>query len=385
MSGASSRFRWGDYLMRGGAEFEPFWHELLTHGDRKVLFILGHGFDQRMCACAEGILGVGGGGARDAIVIEYHEGPASSSHSYVSQRDENGRRLTDLFKGRGAVRNRSIKMFSDDGRRVGARSIANEFMTMGEFSAYTDVVVDISALPRGLYFPLLSKLLSLFDQQDLAGQRRPNLHALVAHSPGLDRRIVDDGVEENASFLHGFAAAGFEREATREQPRIWIPLLGRSQAIQLERIYELVNPDEICPLLPSPSRNPREADDLVLEYRELLFDQLRIEPQNIIYASEANPFEVYRQLMRSMMRYQQALAPLGGCKVVLSAMSSKLLSVGALLSAYELSRWRTGASRIDVGVAHVDAQGYRIVDALEDAEEVELFSLWLCGECYETA
>jgi len=384
MSSAPPMFRWGDYLMRGAGEFEPFWCELLSQKERKVLFILGHGFDQRMCACAEKVLGVEGAGTRDAIIIEYDEGPGSSSHGYVQQREENGRQIERLFKGRGAVANRPIRMFAEDGRRIGARSIANEFMSMGEFWSYTDVLVDISALPRGLYFPLLSKLLSLFDQ-DPGEHRRPNLHVLVAHSPGLDGRIVDEGVEENASFLHGFAAAGFEREATREQPRIWIPLLGRSQAIQLERIYELVNPDEICPLLPSPSRNPREADDLVLEYRELLFDQLRVEPQNIIYASEANPFEVYRQLMRSMVHYQQALAPLGGCKAVLSAMSSKLLSVGALLSAYELSRWRSGTNRIDVGVAHVDAHGYRILEAPEEPDVVELYSLWLCGECYETA
>ena len=382
MSLESTRPRWGDYMLRGADSFGPFWQEFLSQKERHLLFVLGHGFDERMCACSDAVLSSGGVGVRDALIIEYDEGPGSSSHSYRPQRDRNSTRIDSLFSGRGTLGHRPIKMFSDDGRRIGARSIASEFSSMAEFWSYTDVLVDISALPRGLYFPLVSKLLSLFDQ-DPGQNQRPNLHVLVAHSPGMDDRIVDEGVEENASFLHGFAAAGFEREATREQPRIWIPLLGRAKSIQLERIYELVTPDEICPLLPSPSRNPREADDLILEYRELLFDQLRVEPQNIIYASEANPFEVYRQLMRSLSHYQQALEPLGGCKAVLSALSSKLLSVGALLAAYELSRWRTGAERIDVGVAHVDTQGYRILDTPGDSEATELYTMWLCGECYE--
>lgn len=376
-------FRWGDYFMRRGDEFGPFWQELTASWDRDILFIVGHGFDRRMCLGIREVLAVGGGGSRDVILIEYDEGPKSHSQKYKELREENGHLVEELLSSRGTISRRPIRMFSLDGRRIGARSIANKFQSLDDFSLYSDVIVDISALPRGLYFPLLSKLLALFDHDP--GDRSPNLHVTVAHSPSLDKSIVDEDVEETASFLHGFSAASFEREATKEQPRIWIPLLGRGQSVQLERAYELVNPNEICPLLPSPARNPREADDLVLEYRELLFDQLRVEPQNIIYASEANPFEVYRQLMRSMVGYQQALRPLGGCKVVLSAMSSKLLSVGALLSAYELSQWRKGRDRIDVGVAHVDAQGYRIAEMGQEDSATELFSLWLCGECYEAA
>lgn len=378
----AASFRWNDYFLRGAEEFMPFWQDLIAQGSRRLLFILGHGFDRRMCHGVEAIVSGGTSGVCDAIVIDYDEGPRSYSQRYVNIRQQNGKRLEALLEGRGTITRRPITMFTSDGRRVGARSITNEFSTMAEFWDYSDVVVDVSALPRGLYFPLLSKLLSLFDH-DAGEHGRPNLHVVVAHSPSLDRQIVDEGIDENASFLHGFSAASFEREATKDQPRIWIPLLGRGQAIQLDRIYELVNPNEICPLLPSPACNPREADDLVLEYRELLFDQLRVEPQNFIYASEANPFEVYRQLMRSIVHYRDALEPLGGCKAVLSVMSSKLLSVGALLTAYELSRWRSDPHRIDVGVAHVDTNGYRIQEDDEGEQVVDLYSLWLSGECYD--
>ena len=196
-------------------------------------------------------------------------------------------------------------MFSEDGRRVGPRSIAQEFSSSAEFRLYTDVVVDISALPRGLYMPLLAKLLALFDGESTDGEKR-NLHVIVSHSPVTDGAIVEEGLEESASYLFGFAAAALESESTSGQPKIWIPILGKRQQAQLERIHTLVSPDEICPLLPSPAQDPREGDSLMIEYRELLFDQLRVEPRNIIYAAESNPFEVYRQLMRSILHYHRS-------------------------------------------------------------------------------
>ncbi|HOD19121.1 MAG TPA: hypothetical protein PLV86_00015 [Candidatus Fermentibacter daniensis] len=381
MSQDAMPWRWRDYFLRNGDDFTRFWEEFLSEKKRDMLFVLGHGFDTRMCDCANVILGIGKEGTRDALVIEYDEGPQSPSQQYQTQRAANGTQLKLLFNGRGKIGTRKIQMFSPDRRRIGDRSIANGFMNIDEFLSYTDVVVDISALPRGLYFPLLAKMLLLFDQGQ-HDRRHPNLHVVVSHSTERDDQVVDEGVDEAATFLYGFSAASFESEATRDQPRIWIPLLGKNQRLQIERVYELVQPDEICPLLPSPASNPRNADDLVLEYRELLFDRLRVEPQNFIYADETNPFEVYRQIMRSVLHYQQALRPLGGCKAVVSAMSSKLLSLGALLAAYELWQWRHGGDRIDVGVGHVDAQGYSLSCPVPAATTSECYMAWLYGECY---
>jgi hypothetical protein len=290
----------------------------------------------------------------------------------------NGEHLEKLLQGRGKIDHRTIAMFSEEGRRIGARRIVEEFRSSGEFHSYSDVVVDISALPRGLYMPLLAKLLALFDVED--GELR-NLHVIVSHSPTADSSIIEEGLEESASYLFGFAAAALESDSTSSQPKIWIPVLGKRQQPQLEKIHSLVSPDEICPLLPSPSQDPREGDALVIEYRDMLFDQLRVEPRNIIYAAESNPFEVYRQLMRSILHYQQALSPLGGCKVALSAMSSKLASIGVILAAYELGGRNP---KVVVGVAHVESQGYSVERTVGPELAPTLFTIWLSGECYAT-
>jgi hypothetical protein len=191
----------------------------------------------------------------------------------------------------------------------------------------------------------------------------------------LDRNIQEEGIDDDASYMHGFTS-DLVQQSTESVPRIWIPVLGEGKEAQLIRLYDHIRPDEICPVLPSPSVNPRRADDLVAEYRELLFDRLRVVPSNFIYASEWNPFEVYRQIYRTMERYNDALEALGKCKGVVSALSSKLLSVGALLAAYEAKR-----NKFMVGISHVETHGYKIQGTIGSCEP-ELFTLWIAGECY---
>jgi hypothetical protein len=64
---------------------------------------------------------------------------------------------------------------------------------------------------------------------------------------------------------------------------------------------------------------------------------------------------------------------LGGCKVALSTLSSKLMSLGALLVAYELKQLGN-----NIGVAHIQCQGYTLASMVPNAE---LVGLWLAGEC----
>ena len=147
----------------------------------------------------------------------------------------------------------------------------------------------------------------------------------------------------------------------------------------MRRIYDYLDrPSEICPIIPSPSINPRRGDTLLLqEYRSLFFDEFKVEPRNIIYASEQNPFEAYRQLHRTIFQYSTALNVLGGCNAFISPLSSKLLSIGSLLAAYEIKQ------DFPVGIVHVESRGYQMLTVEEKDNDSELFSLWLAGECYE--
>ena len=199
--------RWSNYLFRRGDDFE-FWKEYLTDNERNVLFIIGLGFDPRMCQGLKAISRIGGLGKRDCVVIQFDEGAGSSSVAYSKLIEENIRHLQNLFPF-GKKSFRTIAMWSDDNRRIGSRNAANIFASLEDFSGYTDIVVDVSAMPRGLYFPLIGKVLYLVDSSGISGtlSKAPNLHVLVSENAQLDSKINDEGIDDEASYMYGFTGA----------------------------------------------------------------------------------------------------------------------------------------------------------------------------------
>jgi len=370
--------RWFNYFLRSGNECHQFWQEYLQRSQRDVLFVLGLGFDPRMCLGYKSLLEAEGSGKRDLMLIRFKEGPNSPSRKYSHLVESNLKKLEHLAPRESKKTVKDIPMWSADGRRIGSKNAASIFSGVSDFHAYTDVVIDISSMPRGIYFPLIGKALYLIDSYNknkADSSSLLNLHVLVSENALLDAKIKDDGIDEDANYMHGFTGT-LEAESDTSLSRIWMPIMGESQGEQLERILNKVAADEICPIIPMPSVKPRRGDNLLVEYRELLFDRLRVEPGNFMYVSEQNPFEVYRETYRTIRNYKEALENLGGCRVVISASSSKLLSIGALLAAYELK----GEG---VGMINVETQGYQIEnDITKELHNTTLFTLWLAGDCY---
>lgn len=372
----NSEPRWGKYVLVRGAEFSKLWADVLQSGTRSVLFIVGLGFDPRMCHGIETILSAGKPAKKSCILVRYDEGESSPSKQHLELVDANIKKLQTLFEN-DVIEERSLAMWSEDRkRRVGSRKANTIFDSPELLDSASDIVIDISSMPRSLYFSIITKFLHMIDQQVATQKAATNLHVVVSENVSLDLSIADEGIDEEASFIHGFAGR-FDQESAKGIAKVWIPVLGEGKETQLTRIIELVKPQEICPVIPSPSQNPRRGDNLVMQYRELLFDVLRIEPRNIIFSSECNPFETYRQIYGAVVRYDRSLKVLGGCQAAISAMSSKLLSLGALLAAYDLK-----TLNYSVGIPHVEADGYRMSENTS-SQQSELFSLWLTGECYE--
>ena len=359
--------------MQSGENCSAFWNSYLSNRNRKVLFVLGLGFDPRMCLGLTMLLQADRNCIKDCLLVKYNEGSNSPSLQHMDLVETNITHIQSLLTDNHIIREVDVPMISRDGRRIGSRR-ASDAINCDIISQFDEIVVDISAMPRGIYFPIIAKLLHFLDSS-ATEIGKVNLHILVPEQITLDKSIQEDGIDDEATYMHGFSS-DMVQESTASVPKIWIPVLGEGKEAQLIRHYDLVRPDEICPVLPSPSVNPRRSDNLVSEYREFLFDRLRVEPPNFIYASEWNPFEVYRQIYRTVGRYNEALKDLGGCKVVVSALSSKLLSVGALLAAYEAKR-----KGFKIGISHIETNGYKIQEKFETGQP-KLFSLWIAGECY---
>jgi len=371
--------RWDPSVMIRGNKTSEFWKEHFKDGSRKLLFILGKGFDIRMNIAVKELVTNSPAVDIKCWMIEFDEGSGSTSTKYQPYVDENLTELETLLTGRNLV-SKKISLWSSKGKgkrkRIGDRQAAQILNSYDQIASFTDIIIDISALPRGVYFSLVGKFLTFIDMY--GSGKTPNLFVVVAENAEVDIKIREKGIDEDVGYLHGFGGT-IELTSESEEPVIWFPILGEDKIEHLDKAYGHIRPNEICPVLPFPSKNPRRSDTLIKDYHQLLFDKLNIEPQNIMYVPEQNPFEAYIRLTKAITNYNESLAPLDGCKAVISTFSSKLLSIGTLMTAYDL------INEIGVGVLNVDSQGYEIesFESLKKLKEAsELFVIWLTGEPY---
>jgi len=332
-----------------------------------VLVVLGNGFDPRACEVLARLVASAAPRRIDLLLVEL---PVDSTDAIVRPLvDANRARAEQLtIDAGGAVHVQALPDFTDAGSL--GRLISREFQQSSRLDQYLEVVVEISAMSRAVYFPLVRGILARAHlDADHADFWPGDLHVAVCESPEIDALILEEGTTPMAPI------GGFGGSQRRQRPNtvIWVPVLGERAGIRMERLYQELGPNETCPVLPWPSRDPRRSDRLVLEHRTLLFQTIRLEPRNLIHAAERNPFDLYRTIGELNARYKQALAPLGAVGMVLSSHSSKLLSVGVLLAAYDF----------DLEVQHVSPGSYGLHGSTEHlVHKAEIFDVWLTGTPY---
>ena len=141
----------------------------------------------------------------------------------------------------------------------------------------------------------------------------------------------------------------------------------------LRRLYNFVNPDETCPILPFPAREPRLGDMLAEEYLPEFQSVWDVDTRNIVYADEADPLDLYRTILRLGDFRQQVFAESGGSMLVLSPLGSKVMALGALMAALDRN----------YPVAHIEAISYDLTDSVpSDIGQPDIIHIWLEGDVY---
>lgn len=374
--------RWDPYLLSARGRAEELIKEHFQTTNR-LLFILGKGFDIRMNFVLQKVLSLRPDVKIECWLICFNEGDDSTSHKYASYVDKNLQDFKDLMNGR-SYTEKNINLWKEDGtrkRRIGDREAASIVADFDEIKHYTEVFVDISALPRGIYFSLIGKILHLID----SNQDKPehiNFVVVAAENAKIDATITENTIDTEGKFLVGFMG-GVKSLTEREESLIWLPIMGEDKDSHISVAFSELEPTEVCPIFPFPAKNLRRPDALLIKYHKLLFDQLKVEPQNIMYVPEQNPFEAYKMLVKTVRNYYNSLHILGGCRAALSTFSSKLLSIGTLLAAYQVN---IVDGQDIIGVMNVDARGYEIQDIDNWGDynnQSELFLIWLTGTPYE--
>ena len=365
--------RWDPGYLCSGSEFEPFWKTLAADNGsgRRGLLIAGRGFDPRTTVGPQAIARSGFPITAFYLIRLTH--PFDSSERPRNRvAAANEANIRGVF-GDPVVRLHEIPVLNETGRLVGFPFIRDLFSDWNWLAQFTDVIVDITAFPTSISFPLLHILLKIADDLQYRKTGTFNLHCIICENADLDERITSEGGDV-ADFIEPFGSR--QRLTSEADPiTIWGAALGERESAALEKIYTVLGPAEVIPFLPSPSRNPRRGDELVSEYRSLLFGTWGVNPRGFIYVDERDPFDIYRQIVGLAKDYSESLELIGNANTIVSAHSSKLVSLGVLLAAFERN----------LAVAHVEPTGYGPPELLDHPEANELFEVWLTGEAYDPA
>ena len=357
--------RWANHYLCPPTEFEEFWQDYAKTGTRSSLLIAGRGFDPRTLEAPRALVhsGLQIAAARLMHLVDYYNPshPASQSESAKANEEE----LRSLL-GSHNVSVESVVTRTADGRVTGGQQAYNRYAAFNP-AAYTDVIVDITALPTSIYFSLLGTLLKMHDNTSATW----NLHCVVCEDAQMDHAIRPEGGDQ-AELMYGFTG-GFGQASQEDHLTVWAPVLGENQSDALRKIGSVIGASDVKPVLPFPSQNPRRGDNLVSEYEADIFETWNVGPSGLIYAHEQDPFDLYEQLSALKTDYSRALELAGTVRTVVSAHASKLLSLGVLLAAYEH----------DLAVMHVEPTGYAGFEDNLPGSTNELFEFWLAGEPYE--
>lgn len=382
---------WQHYVLRRGPEIYPTWEMIYDRRTVNLLYITGCGFDIR----------------NQVVIKEFVQSLRESSAIVESAKlllvGFSGFQLDQPLQDQTAINERAMKeIFAEIGVPVsvvfGSSNSSDDVsasaaMRQGleevllHLSGATDVVLDVSSLPRVVYLSILTGILSTLVPEKQA------LNALYAHGvtfqilaaedAALDAKIQSEDPSNDLVFIPGFSAA-LQAESFQDWPLVWFPVLGEGKASQLEKVMTQVIPTnaEICPVLPHPSRDPRRADRLLEQYREVLFDTRETPTANILLAHEGHPFETYRQLLGAMIRYQKSLSIMGGCRLVVTPLASKLITIGAGLACFEMQPTdRTATYRVAIPYA----EPTRYIASVQDMHQSrpEIAVLILTGHAYD--
>lgn len=384
---------WEHYVFRRGDRVHELWDAMLKNRPTHLLYIAGRGFDVRaQSAMREFVSGQVSTGRQTEsaklILLGFHGYELADEIRVLT--DENAAALQAMFTPLGNTVTVTITPPEGEDEATASDILRQRVKAvLDEIDGKTDIILDVSSLPRTTYLALLTNIL-----QKLTHNKTPvkygehplyangvNFQVLVAEDADLDGKIRAEDPSNDLVNIPGFVAT-WQAESVQDWPLVWFPVLGEGRVNQLQKIGDSIPQEaEICPVIPHPSKDLRRADQLLVEYRELLFDSRKTPMSNIIYAHETHPFEAYRQLLQAMERYRTSMKILGGCRLVMTPLGSKLITLGAGLACFEMNP-RNLSAKYGVAIPHAEPRRYvAAVDALRQSKP-EISVLLLTGEGY---
>ena len=365
--------RWFDYVFANGASIAS--RDLMgaaLSSDLASLYVLAVGFDPRCLVGLREFLELDHQVAPRIMRIEMAPPGPATQPTVLQMATEHLAAFEELAEAFDVV---TVPYPAVENPYSAGTVLARGMTEAEQLADVAHLIIDISSMPSTLFFPAIKAALRASDlPSSKDGHFDGEIQIVVCENPQMDANIRELGIS-GASFVGGFRPRG-HGDADPDGPTIWVPVLGENAEPALRAIHTLLEPNDICPVLPFPAVEPRRADALVLEHQTVLFEAFNVRASDFVYSDERNPFDLYLALCRLERDYKSALEMLGPTMVALSAHGSKLLSAGMLLAAYE--------REIPIAAAAVDEYEILAGVSLETLSEAnQLCCLWLAGAPYQ--
>ncbi len=353
---------WGNCVTHFNGEARSFIGEYFAQPDRVALIFAGAGFDPRArtfpVALSEAM------GVR-LYGVFVREDRGDTNPSLLAAADENEAALRAQVL-RSEVW--SIGIFDPvDKAAVGGNRIGEMLSSYAYPEGLTDIVLDMSALSNSISFPAGRIFVDL-------AKRMPglNVHLMIASNPELDAQIVGEPTER-AQAIRGFGQVTGDTDLL--PATIWLPHLAPRRHSTLQKIRaSLGDLHKVCPVLPFPASDPRRADELLAEYRELVTEDWEVDGRDLIYVSESNPLDSFRSIATLRERHFKSVQGYYEPELVLSPIGSKVMAAGAMMAAI----------RYKIAVQFVEAIRYDLggESGAANPRPLDLVHVWLDGPIY---
>ncbi len=316
---------------------------------RDSLLILGKGFDPRACTILENLRSVIS--EFSVWLIDYNDKNKNDDGNNESRSEYNYKQISDICEG---IIKQELKVPLYGGNEnertlVISESVRNVF-TLEKLQNYKHILIDISAMPRGVAFSIIKRVLDIKSAEQ-------NTYILVCENSECDDKIKPVIGEESAEYLPGFNTFSMSMESDSDESVIWLPVLGMHEEAAFRIIDNYLKPVEICPVVPFPSKDVRRGENILRCCGQPIFRENSVEKRNIIYVPENHPILVYQKLYDTVRYYEKALIvskkPGQTIKYAFSSQSSKLIDIGVLLAIINLNK-----EDIKTGIVVVENQGY---------------------------
>lgn len=182
MSKKGAVMRWDPYSLTCDKEFSDFWKRHLAERHRRLLLVLGKGFDVRALETAHRLRELGA----DVRVwlLAFHNG-LDDSTLRRERTAQNAEGLAQLFDAE-RIKEVNIDIGGPFDSPVASHSTYTQLRATGDPTGFDDVIVDISAMPRMVAMTSVAVLLKWLDDAHGGSARCVNLHVATAESVSAD-------------------------------------------------------------------------------------------------------------------------------------------------------------------------------------------------------